>query len=513
MDHGGENKEGTLSRKSLLLHKLEIIRVKFSHSLLRIICLVIVAVVGYLITFNQGFFMNDDINLVIKGFYNHSPFSVVPIDNFHDFMYRPIRDWLSYKVAVVANGAPIGIHLIQVAFHALTALLLDRILRHLDFNSFERLVSNVLWFAFPATVAAVGVFCTFGEQIVVFLFLLNTYAFLTLNKIPLLLIVTSVIQILGLMSKEYAVIFPFTFIFIYALFGEKFQGSLRKKQVALLTFVNSLIVSLYILIRLEGLLSISDSTSNYDIGFRFSAIFRNILVFLTYSFFPGHTYITNTFTPDSRGGETFALFCVAMLLFLIIRSYGFRGILLFSGATLISLAPVVLLKTVAQHQIYFFSIILAVILAKLIQKKSVVTKFFVLFLVTVVVHSGVTSAQVIHQRGGMLNTFDRNIMEAVKPYKIPASQEDLIQFGVDEKEKLEKSVIPKQIILLVSPEIGDFRFWIVEYADMRLSLASPVFFKYPIRTIYDLDSLNEVLIPNTPFDLFKVQPDGSLARI
>ncbi|MFH1422875.1 MAG: tetratricopeptide repeat protein [Planctomycetota bacterium] len=160
---------------------------------------------------------------IITGIFSYNP--IQGKETIIDPGYRPVR-FLSYIIDYKLSGlSPVGYHLSNIIYHALTAFILFIIIRKLTSNYSASLIGALVFTVHPVNSEAVAYLTGRKDLLCTLFYLLAFYLFLKYKETPLVkyMIFIFISFLLALFSKEMAVTFPFA-ILLFGFLDSKAKG-------------------------------------------------------------------------------------------------------------------------------------------------------------------------------------------------------------------------------------------------------------------------------------------------
>lgn len=347
-----------------------------------IILIVAIGLVCYLNAFG-GDFIWDDVNLIpnhplIKNFnfYNLQKVFTSELLPKSDY-YRPLQT-LTYQFDYrIYKFAPWGYHLTNIIIHILNALLVFFIFQNITKNPFVPLTGSLLFVSAPFHIEAVT-YISGRSDLLLGLFILSAF----LSYINGRYIISLLFFVLGLLSREQAIIYPLILI----LYDISFKRYNKAKLKYLTLFF--LFDILYIILRLtifnftnRPLLFRKSSFSlEIDIFLRTLTFLKSIIEYLKITFLPVNLHMVRRF---DAAKSIFDPYVIAFLLIFILFIYAIikyrenRKLVLFSLSwffiMLLPQSSLVFPLLLAEHFLYLpcigIFLILGIILENIWQRR------------------------------------------------------------------------------------------------------------------------------------------------
>lgn len=285
-----------------------------------IILIIAVGLVSYLNAISCDFVW-DDLSLIVYNplikdfnFYSLGKVFTSEILPKSDY-YRPLQV-LTYQFDYrIYKYAPWGYHLTNIIIHIFNALLVFYILEKISKNQFISLTGSLLFVSAPFHIEAVT-YVSGRTDLLLGLFILSVFLFYVNGRH----IISLLLFILGLLSREQAIIFPFALI-LYDIVFKRYNREKLKTYALFFAFA-----ILYIILRLtifnftERPLFFRKSSFALDVNIleRFLTFLKSIIEYLKITFLPINLHMVRRF--DAVKG-IFDPYVIAFLLIFILSTY------------------------------------------------------------------------------------------------------------------------------------------------------------------------------------------------
>jgi hypothetical protein len=436
---------------------------------------------------NPGFLSSDDLNLLLRGKYLYEGLGDTSFTNFREFMYRPLHYFITYRVARWTDGNPFAIHLFLVTAHLLTCFLAYFLMWRCTHCRVLSATAYLAASAFPTAINVVHNFAAFADQLAAF-FILASLAIVVVRlqadaPTPRLYGTTSLLiaitTIGALLSKEIGVVIPGLILILLA-----FQRSDRALD---LLFISASLVVVYLYIRWPGLVSVKDPGDNYHAALSGERIVKNLVRFYLFPFIPKRIFLPNLF--HFLGTWFFVGSAILVVLFVVaLISENWRLALAYAAASLVLVAPVASLGTVAEHQFYVHGVLLAGLCAYLLYRGRSSTRV-VVCLALIAGFLGALDRQLFIRSVGVLYERSNSSLYALAASHYmsypPAEkkQADIARLFSDGTRSLPLPVISEAIVIDASGT-GETKYWITEILEGRRFVLNDYVLAQPIRVLH-----------------------------
>jgi ABC-type multidrug transport system fused ATPase/permease subunit len=357
--------------------------------------------------FNPGYFSHDELQWAALSFV--SSFSELPWVSWwsiDDYQYRPLTFNLWLALSYHYFETPFVFHSILIIWSVINALLLLMILKHYNFSQSLAFAGGLTFLLSPYAVYVHGWVGTMADMLVMSSLLLLVILTLKQSRLFVILLLSSVLTAVALISKESAIVFPAVFAVAWLFDG-------FKKRWFICCFVTTLMVLIYLYIRLPILLQQPENT-HYSLSILNAPV--RWLEYYLYWIMP------NTIEPMSTlpsGLHTTPIVAGLLLIGLVIILFKINKKLtlaFFSGG-LACLLPVLPISTSYTQYGYLFSAWTISMLLIAWQHSKPWQRRYLLLIAFLCVYHGFSVMKVIHNVGSIQSVFTPALVEITQEYK------------------------------------------------------------------------------------------------